>query len=202
MRRVLVALAAALALAAPVALAAPTEYVLDASASQASFTIGENLLGRETTAVGSTPAVSGGVTLDPDDPTVLLFGTFEVDVSTLTTDDRMRDGQIRNSILQTSRTGNQYVTFVPRSAVGLELPLQPGTMHTVELVGDLTIKGVTREAVFYLVLEVVSDTELRGTATTVVLLEDYGISVPRVPLVARVDDSVTLLLDFRLVAGQ
>ena len=42
---------------------------------------------------------------------------------------------------------------------------------------------------------------LRGVATTVVWLEDFGLSVPRVPLVARVDEFVTLALDFHLVAS-
>lgn len=200
MKRMLVVLLVALALTLPTAFAAPMNYILDSAASQASFSIGENLLGRETTAVGATQVVAGGVTLDPDDPAVLVFETFQVDVSTLTTDDRQRDGQIRNRILQTGNASNQYVTFVPVSAEGLELPLVAGTTQTVELVGELTIKGVTKEAVFELVLEVLSDTELRGTATTIVWLEDFGISVPRVPLVARVDEFVTLVLEFHLVA--
>lgn len=68
--------------------------------------------------------------------------------------------------------------------------------------GDLTIKGVTRTVVFDLDLEVVSAGELRGTASTVVKLTDFDIAVPRVPLVARVDEDVQLVLDFRLVAGQ
>jgi len=185
-----------LILAAPLAAAAPVEYVLDQSATEARFQIGENLMGRETTAVGSTSAVTGGVTLDE----AATFLPFAVDVSTLTTDERMRDNQIRNSILQTNRSGNSTVTFVPAAAEGLVLPLVPGTTQSVLLTGDLTIKGVTREAAFELRLEVVSGTELSGSASTIVKLTDFGIAVPRVPLVARVDDEVELVLDFRLVA--
>ena len=201
MKRTLLVCLFACALALPAALAAPVDYLLNSAASRASFAIGENLLGRETTAVGTTAVVEGGVTLDAEDPSVLVFHDFQVDVSTLTTDDRQRDGQIRNRILQTSDAANQYVTFVPREAVGLELPLVPGVTQSVELVGQLTIKGVTKEAVFELELQVLSDTELRGVATTVVWLEDFGLSVPRVPLVARVDEFVTLALDFHLVAS-
>lgn len=185
-----------LILAAPLAAAAPVEYVLDQSATEARFQIGENLMDRETTAVGSTSAVTGGVTLDE----AATFMPFVVDVSTLTTDERMRDNQIRNSILQTNRSGNSTVTFVPAAAEGLVLPLVPGTTQSVLLTGDLTIKGVTREAAFELRLEVVSGTELSGSASTIVKLTDFGIAVPRVPLVARVDDEVELVLDFRLVA--
>ncbi|MCC6311073.1 MAG: YceI family protein [Trueperaceae bacterium] len=200
--RLLLTVLATAAFAVPAALAAPVEYVLDATASQASFLIGENLLGRENTAVGTTNVVTGGVSIDGDDPTALSFQVFTVDVSTVTTDDRMRDGQIRNNILQTNRAGNATVTFAPASVEGLELPLVAGTTQTVRLTGDLTIKGVTRTVVFDLDLEVVSDGELRGTASTVVKLTDFDISVPRVPLVARVDEDVQLVLDFRLVAGQ
>lgn len=200
--RLLLTVLATAAFAVPAALAAPVDYVLDPTASQASFLIGENLLGRENTAVGTTNVVTGGVSIDGDDPTALSFQVFTVDVSTLTTDDRMRDGQIRNNILQTNRAGNATVTFAPSSVEGLELPLVAGTRQTVELTGDLTIKGVTRTVAFDLDLEVVSDGELRGTASTVVKLTDFDISVPRVPLVARVDEDVQLVLDFRLVAGQ
>ena len=200
--RLLLTVLATAAFAVPAALAAPVEYVLDATASQASFLIGENLLGRENTAVGTTNVVTGGVSIDGDDPTALSFQVFTVDVSTVTTDDRMRDGQIRNNILQTNRAGNATVTIAPASVEGLELPLVAGTTQTVRLTGDLTIKGVTRTVVFDLDLEVVSDGELRGTASTVVKLTDFDISVPRVPLVARVDEDVQLVLDFRLVAGQ
>ncbi len=56
--------------------------------------------------------------------------------------------------------------------------------------------------VFDVTLEAVSETELKGTATALVTLEDFGIGVPRVPLVARVDEVVQLVLDFRLVAEE
>jgi len=187
-------------LAAPAALAQPVEFVLDPSASEARFLIGENLLGRETTAVGATQAVSGGLVLDLEDPSALAFEPFVVDVTQLRTDERQRDGQIQNRILQTNRTGNGAVTFQPTAVTGLEFPLAPGASQSVQLTGDLTIKGVTRQAVFELELTVVSATELTGSAATVVKLTDYELSVPRVPLVARVDDEVRLELDFRLLA--
>ena len=100
-----------LILVAPAALAQPVEFALDPSASEARFVIGEVLLGRETTAVGATPAVAGSVTVDSEAGAV-AFGLFEVDVTTLRTDDRQRDGQIRNRILQTNQLGNGAVTLV------------------------------------------------------------------------------------------
>ena len=200
MFRMLSTLVAVGALAAPMALAASTSFVLDASASEARFLIGENLLGRETTAVGATQAVSGGLVLDLEDPSALAFEPFVVDVTTLRTDERQRDGQIQNRILQTNRAGNGTVMFQPSAVSGLEFPLTPGTTQSVQLSGELTIKGVTRQAVFELELTVVSATELTGTAATVVKLTDYELQVPRVPLVARVDDEVRLELDFRLLA--
>lgn len=61
---------------------------------------------------------------------------------------------------------------------------------------------MTKTVVFDVTLEAVSETELKGTATALVRLEDFGIGVPRVPLVARVDEVVQLVLDFRLVAEE
>lgn len=182
--------------------AAPTTLVLDPSASEARFLIGENLLGRETVAVGRTRVVQGGVTVDPEDPTTtLVFSAFEVDVSTLATDDSRRDGQIRNNILQTNRAGNGLVTFVPTGVEGLDQAVAIGSVLDLRISGELTIKGFTRTVTFEMSLEVASASELRGSAWTVVRLEDFGIAVPRVPLVARVDEEVRLELDFVLVPG-
>ena len=198
--RLLLTLVCFVALASPVVWAQPAEFSLDPTASEARFVIGENLLGRETTAVGATQAVSGGLVLDLEDPSALAFEPFVVDVTTLRTDERQRDGQIQNRILQTNGAGNGTVMFQPSAVSGLEFPLTPGTTQSVQLSGELTIKGVTRQAVFELELTVVSATELTGTAATVVKLTDYELQVPRVPLVARVDDEVRLELDFRLLA--
>lgn len=198
--RLLLTLVSFVVLAAPAVWAQPAEFALDASASEARFLIGENLLGRETTAVGATQAVSGGLVLDLEDPSALTFEPFVVDVTTLRTDERQRDGQIQNRILQTNRAGNGAVTFQPTAVTGLAFPLTPGATQSAQLTGDLTIKGVTRQAVFDLQLTVVSAAELTGTAATVVKLTDYELAVPRVPLVARVDDEVRLELDFRLLA--
>ena len=68
----------------------------------------------------------------------------------------------------------------------------------MQLSNELTIKGVTRQAEFELELTVVSLPSSqhggdRGEA-------DRLTQVPRVPLVARVDDEVRLELDFRLLA--
>lgn len=188
-------------LASGVVQAAPLDLVLDASASEARFLIGEHRLGRETVVVGRTRSLQGGVTVDPDDPLALVFGTFEVDVSTLATDSRLRDGQIRDNILQTDMAGNGTVTFVPTGVEGLDQAVAVGSVLDLRLSGELTIKGVTRTVTFEMRLEVVSASELRGSAWTVVRLEDFGIAVPRVPLVARAQEEVRLELDFVLVPG-
>lgn len=195
--RLLLVLLAAIGLAK----AAPFPLVLDAAASEARFLIGENLFGRDGVVVGRTNALSGGVTVDPADPQTLAFQAFEVDVGRLATGNWLRDIQIRDSILQTNRAGNELAIFLPTSVEGLPSAVVIGEVLALRLTGELTIKGVTRTVTFEMSLEVVSAAELRGSAWTVVRLEDFGIVVPPVPLVARVDDEVRLELDFVLLPG-
>ncbi len=54
--------------------------------------------------------------------------------------------------------------------------------------------GVTRSTTWSATLTLTS-TALRGTATTSVRFADFGMAVPRVPVIARVDDPITLELD-------
>jgi hypothetical protein len=59
---------------------------------------------------------------------------------------------------------------------------------------------VTNEVTFTVEASLQSPTQLIGTATTTVLYDDWGISIPRVPQVANVTEDVTLSLNF--VANQ
>lgn len=167
--------------------------------SQARFIIDEVLNNAPNSVVGTTNQVAGEIAVDPQDPTKTRVGTIQINARTLTTDNDFRNRTIKNQILQT----NQYelVTFTPTEIVGLPQSGAIGQSYTFQIVGDLTIRGVTKSVTFDVTATAASETQIKGTATTTIRYADYGISIPQVRQVASVADQVRLELDFVAAAA-
>src|SRR5204863_377788 len=105
-----------------------------------------------------------------------------------------RNRAIQNRILQTDQ--HEYVTFTPTRLVGLPATLSVGAMAPFQIVGDLTIGGVTREVTFDATITPTAADQLTGSASTTIHYADWGIVIPQVPMVASVADAVQLQLDF------
>ncbi|HEY7975320.1 MAG TPA: YceI family protein [Ktedonobacterales bacterium] len=176
-------------------------FTLDASASQASFTTHEVLLGQPRSVVGTTNGVSGQILVDQSAPSQSKVGQIRVDLTGLTTDSDMRNQTIQNRILETGDPANQYATFVTKSITGLPSSIAIGQKVTFTLTGDLTIHQVTRTATFTASATLTSATQLTGQAQTTVRYSDYTIAIPNVPNVSDVSDTVTLALTFTANAG-
>ncbi|HLY32213.1 MAG TPA: YceI family protein [Ktedonobacterales bacterium] len=174
-----------------------TVFTLDDSGTVASFTIHEVLFGQPNTVVGKTSQVSGQVSVNQQDPALSRVGEIRIDVSTLVTDNDLRNNIIRTRILESDQSANQYATFVPTSLKGLQTtPLAYGQQITFEIVGKLTIHQVTQPATFTAKATLVNATTLTGTAQTTIKYADYGITIPSVPSVTGVPDTVVLALTF------
>ncbi|HSH79411.1 MAG TPA: YceI family protein [Herpetosiphonaceae bacterium] len=76
-----------------------------------------------------------------------------------------------------------------------------GQAYTFQIVGDLTIRDVTKEVTFDVSATAQSESRLEGTARTTILYADYGISIPSVPQVASVGDEVKIEIDFVAAAS-
>ena len=102
-------------------------------------------------AVGTTEAVTGTLVLNPDGSFDTAQSKLTVDLRTLKSDQQMRDGYIQRSTLETEKYPT--IEFVPRRAVGLPVPLPAGMQAQAgfQLVGDLTLHGVTKEATWNVV---------------------------------------------------
>ena len=118
----------------------------------------------------------------------------------LATDDNRRNGQIQNRILEASKDEFQFITFEPVSLTGLPETVAVGDTFNIQMVGNLTIHGVANEETFEVAVTVVSETELQGLGATTILHADYALSIPRVPMVARVEDEVKLEIAFTATA--
>jgi polyisoprenoid-binding protein YceI len=168
--------------------------------SEARFYIDEVLLGNDKTVVGTTPGVTGEIQFDVASPQATTVGVITVDASQLATDDNRRNGQIQNRILESSSEEFKFITFEPTSITGLPEAVAVGDTFNVQMIGNLTIHGVTNEETFEVAVTVVSETELQGLGSTTILHADYGLSIPRVPMVASVEDDVKLEIAFTAVA--
>jgi polyisoprenoid-binding protein YceI len=163
-----------------------------ATGSFAGFRIEEELASiGSTTAVGRTGDVTGSITIDG---TILTAADFEVDVSTITTNDNRRDDRVQ-SALQTSTHPTATFTLVEPADLGADAA--NGQPISVTAVGDLTIKGVTRRVSFPLEAQVVNDTVV-VVGSLDITFSDYGVEVPDSQIVLSVEDHGILELQFLL----
>lgn len=179
---------------------AQTTYTLS-EGSQARFYINEVLLGNDKTVEGITPDVTGDIQFDLTSPSSATVGTITINARTLTTDDNRRNGQIQNRILQSAEDEYQYITFEPTSITGLPETAAVGDTFNVQMTGNLTIRGMTLEKTFDVAVTVASESQLTGLGSTTITHQEYELSIPRVPLVASVEDEVKLEIEFNAVAA-
>jgi polyisoprenoid-binding protein YceI len=178
--------------------AAAVRYVTAPTGNAARYRIREQLVGLDlpNDAIGETSGVTGTIAADAKGNIIVSESRFTVDVSTLKSDKERRDGFVRRRVLETE--ANPTVTFVPKSVKGVSLPLPKSGRRSFEIVGDLTVKGKTRPAVWKVDAQFTTD-RITGAATTSFTFADYGIEQPRVPVVLSVDETIKLELDFTLV---
>lgn len=171
-------------------------YVIDPARTRVSYSVEETLLNennRLNTAVGTTHSIEGQFTLNFADPTRSEFGTFSVDLSTLTSDSSMRDNRIRFGWLESARY--PIATFVVRSVQDFPAAAQVGQVVPFKLLGDLTVKQTTRAVTWDVNAKLENDL-LTGTATTFILMADFGIEPPNIAGILTVKDGVTLTVEF------
>jgi polyisoprenoid-binding protein YceI len=142
-------------------------------------------------AVGETSSIVGQLYLDQNG-LPLACSRWDVDLSTLTSDESRRDNYLRGNTLQTDTY--PVATFVLTSVEGLDGSLQDGQETTFALVGNLTMHGVTKPVRWDVTAKLDGDT-ITGTGKTTFDMADYNIEEPRVGPVLSVDHIVTLEVD-------
>jgi polyisoprenoid-binding protein YceI len=166
--------------------------------SEARFYIDEVLRGQQNTVVGVTDQVDGSIALQFD-PGAVEIGEFVINVRTVETDDEVRDRTIRTLILESSKDEFEFSTFRPTSVSGVPGTIAPGDLLELEVTGDLTVRDVTRRVSFDMEIEVLSQEEIQGVASTTITWDQFEITIPYVggdSIVASVGDEVRLELDF------
>lgn len=148
-------------------------------------------------AVGTTTNVTGMLVLEADGRVVREQSRFTIDLSTLATDSDRRDNYIRRRTLVTDTFPT--AVFVPTELRRLSFPLRDGE-HTFQLVGDLTLKEVTRPTTWDVTARVANGV-VTGLAKTTFTFDTFEMTKPRVGSVLSVADDIRLEYEFRLVPG-
>ncbi len=169
-------------------------FVIAPEESEARFIIDEELFGQPKTVVGTTSALSGELTVVAANPSASQIGVIQIDADTFITDHNRRNGAIRRFILQSNR--HRYITFNATALTGLPAEVAVGEEVQFEISGDLTVREITKPVLFDVTLQVVSETEIQGTASTVVALETFELTIPQVPSVANVGEEFIVEFDF------
>ena len=172
-----------------------------AEGTKARYKVREQLAGINfpSDAVGTTESVTGMIVINPDGS----FGAtskLTIDLRTLKSDQQMRDGYIQNRTLETEKF--PMMEFVPKRAVGLPVPLPAGMQAQAgfQLIGDMSLHGVTREATWNVVATFGND-QVAGRATTTVLFPTFNLTKPSLARIMSVDDKIELEIEFRCKRG-
>lgn len=147
-------------------------------------------------AVGTTESVTGTIVVNPDGSIDAARSKLTVDLRTLESDQPMRDGYIQRRTLETDKFPT--IEFVPRRAVGLPAPLPAGRQAQAgfQLVGDMTLHGVTNETTWNVVATFGNEL-VAGRATTTTDFATFHLAKPSLARIVSVDDRIELEIEFR-----
>ena len=197
--------------AAPTAAAADTTlpiglhtYVIVSEETTASYSVDEEFFGGafgkygiapgKQDTIGRTNAVTGQFQLNWDDLAAPLGeNTFTVDLSTLKSDQSLRDGWIRDN-------GPQFgsfpqAVFVAESLANAPTTYTPGSEVTFDMVGQMTIRDLTTPATFAVTATYQGNT-ITGVAVAALKMTDFGITPPDFANTLTVKDDFEAKLEF------
>lgn len=184
--------------------AVPSAMKLDVTeGSQVRYRVREQLVGINfpSDAVGSSNALTGTLVFRPDGTIDSARSKLTMDLRTLQSDQELRDGFIQRRVLETEKF--PMAEFVPRQAKGMPypFPIAPGSQAGFELLGDMTIHGVTRE-VTWTVVATFAEAKVAGRADTKFSFSTFGLTKPSIARLMSVEDTIQLEIEFRtLKAG-
>ena len=169
-----------------------------AEGTKARYKVREQLAGISfpSDAVGTTEAVTGTLVVNPDGSIDATRSKLTVDLRTLKSDQQMRDGYIQKNTLESEKF--PMIEFVPKRATGLPVPIPAGmgAQAGFQLIGDMTLHGVTKEATWNVVATFGND-QVAGRATTTLQFATFNLTKPSLARLMSVDDKIDLEIEFR-----
>lgn len=143
--------------------------------------------------IGSTQEVSGQLVLDLSQAQFLLSSEFEVDLSTLTSDQERRDNRLKDEWLESATY--PLATFKSTSVSQMPQNYVEGFGVELTVEGELTIRGVTKPAVFEVNAKLENGV-ITGTAVADLLMSDFGVEPPTMLGLFSVEDAFQVQVEF------
>jgi polyisoprenoid-binding protein YceI len=142
------------------------------TASEFGYRVEEVLAGVNTTAVGRSSEIAGGLTIAGTTATAV---DIVVQVASITSDESRRDGQFTGAIMNAAE--------FPEATFTLTQPIEFGTIPadgqsvTASATGDLTLRGVTNSVTFELTAQA-TGAQIGVLGNIPIVFADYGIDNP------------------------
>lgn len=171
---------------AALALSGPRTFIVVPEESSASYVVEEEFFAGALSKLGinaglqpitgSTIEVEGELQINLDEGAPLRAANFTVNLPSLTTNQDRRDKWIREN--GPSLNSFPIAEFVANEVVGAPSDYTDGAEVSFQLIGDLTIRNITRPTTFDVVATLTGDT-INGSATSEeLLLTDFDIEPP------------------------
>lgn len=173
-------------------------FVLAPTDQAARYRVRERLVGRDlpNDAVGETKSITGAIAFDSSGNVIRQESKFVVDAATFVSDMKRRDGYVRGRLLDAEEYPS--IVLIPTSVRGVTLPIPTTGSRAVEIMGDLTVRGVTRPTTWKGTVQF-KDGRVAGSAATAFTFDDFQIEQPSVPVLLSVADTIRLEIDFNLI---
>lgn len=143
-----------------------------AGSSLVRYRVKETLFGQSHTAVGTTSAVTGSIAIAG---TKVNTASFSVDMTTFSSDQRVRDNQFQTRIMDTSSFPT--ATFVLTRPIDLGAAPKDGVTKSYSATGKLTLHGTTKTITVPLTARRTANV-IAVQGLTPITFSDYGIANP------------------------
>ena len=193
---------------APAAAAAPSgaaggtrSFTIVPEQTEASYQVQEKFLNRDlpNIALGKTNAVTGELQISLDGKPSGKITKISVDLRTLTSDQSRRDSRIHTQWLESDKY--PFAEFTSTDVQGIPESYTEGQEINFKLTGDMKIRDVTKPVTFDVKGKLEGDT-ITGSATSKILMKDFGFDPPNVAGILTVDDGVTVTINFTAQAAK
>lgn len=173
-------------------------FVLISEESEAEYSINEILRGVPTLVVGKSQSISGNVLINDQNALEIVGGEIKIDAKSFKTDIGARDNNVAKLILKANEEGNEFIVFKPASISGLEGGLILNEDLPVEIIGDLTIAGVTQAMTFVGTINWSDENTFSGLITSDLTYANFGLVLPDFNFFTDVDEIAKLKINFKV----
>lgn len=151
-----------------------------------------NIAAGQKVTIGSTNRVEGSLALDLNAAQPLGPNEFTVDLLSLTSDQSLRDGWLRENALESEKFPE--ARFVASAIEGAPANYSEGEEARFQLVGELTVRSITLPVTFDVTATLSGDT-IRGVAEAKVQMSDFGVTPPNFANTLVVADLFTIRIE-------